>query len=252
MAAHHRPIGGHDLDAQVVERERSSRSAIIGLPGVMRLPRSMYAPRPGYSRTEPTIAAPLLFLPRRHRRRAGAAGRVPGRRRRGWPCRARPTSAASGRCCWRRSSAGWLLARDRTALCRDARARHGQPVVLLMILAWLLAGRAEQRCWPPAASSTRSCGAPGPLDLRGGAYAAAAFLACALVSTSTGTSFGTLLICGPLLYPAGAGAGAHRRALLGAILAAPPSATASRRSPTPPSRRRARKAPTSAARCGRG
>jgi Na+/H+ antiporter NhaC len=42
---------------------------------------------------------------------------------------------------------------------------------------------------------------------------------CAAVATSTGTSFGTILICGPLLYPAGAGAGAHALLLAGAILA---------------------------------
>jgi Na+/H+ antiporter NhaC len=55
--------------------------------------------------------------------------------------------------------------------------------------------------------------------LTGGWYVAAAFLACVVVSTATGTSFGTILLCGPLLYPAGGGAGAAPAALMGAILA---------------------------------
>jgi len=38
------------------------------------------------------------------------------------------------------------------------------------------------------------------------------------VSTSTGTSFGTILVCGPLLYPAGASLGADPTLLAGAIL----------------------------------
>ena len=59
----------------------------------------------------------------------------------------------------------------------------------------------------------------GQLGLTGGAYVAAAFVACALVSTSTGTSFGTILICGPLLYPAGASLGADAVILAGALLA---------------------------------
>jgi Na+/H+ antiporter NhaC len=54
--------------------------------------------------------------------------------------------------------------------------------------------------------------------LQGGGYVAAAFAACALVSTSTGTSFGTILICGPLLYPAGAHLCADPYPLAGAIL----------------------------------
>jgi Na+/H+ antiporter NhaC len=47
---------------------------------------------------------------------------------------------------------------------------------------------------------------------------AAAFVACALVATSTGTSFGTILLAGPLLYPAGGGVGASPAVLIGAIL----------------------------------
>ena len=114
-------------------------------------------------------------------------------------------------------TAGLLLTRDRPRYAETLLAGMATPVVMLMILAWLLAGAlssvlaatgiVEALVWSARA-----------LDLRAGLYAGAAFLVCALVSTSTGTSFGTLLICGPLLYPAGAGAGAHPAVLLGAIL----------------------------------
>ena len=97
---------------------------------------------------------------------------------------------------------------------------HGmsQPIVLLMIMAWLLAGVlgalmsatgfVQALVWLSRA-----------LDVSGGGYVASAFLICALVSTSTGTSFGTILICGPLLYPAGGRCGRRPRAPDGAILA---------------------------------
>jgi Na+/H+ antiporter NhaC len=92
-----------------------------------------------------------------------------------------------------------------------------QPVVLLMITAWLLAG-ALSSVLAASGFVDALVWCARAVDVRGGAYVAAAFLACAMVSTSTGTSFGTILICGPLLYPAGAGAGVHPAALLGAIL----------------------------------
>ncbi len=52
----------------------------------------------------------------------------------------------------------------------------------------------------------------------GGAYVAAAFVVCCLVATSTGTSFGTIIIGGPLLDPAGAATGADPAMPIGAIL----------------------------------
>ena len=91
------------------------------------------------------------------------------------------------------------------------------PIVMLMILAWLLSGALSSLLAATGFVDALVWSARA-LDLRGGLYAGAAFLVCALVSTSTGTSFGTLLVCGPLLYPAGAGAGAHPAVLLGAIL----------------------------------
>jgi Na+/H+ antiporter NhaC len=112
---------------------------------------------------------------------------------------------------------GLLLARDRTRYCDVVIEGMSRPIVMLMISAWLLAGALgalmsqtgfiEALVWLVRRAS-----------LGGGSYVAAAFLICAVVSTSTGTSFGTILICGPLLYPAGGSAGAAPAALAGAIL----------------------------------
>ena len=114
--------------------------------------------------------------------------------------------------------AGLALARDRTRYCDTLIAGMSQPIVMLMIMAWLLAGVigtlmnasgfVEALVWVAR-----------QLDLTGGGYIVAAYLACCLVSTSTGTSFGTILICGPLVYPAGGAVGASPAMLAGAILA---------------------------------
>lgn len=112
---------------------------------------------------------------------------------------------------------GLLLARDRTRYCEVVIDGMSRPVVMLMVMAWLLsgvlstlmgaAGFVEGLVWLSRQAA-----------LGGGAYVAGAFLVCAFVSTATGTSFGTLLICGPLLYPAGAAVSADPAVLLGAIL----------------------------------
>ena len=112
---------------------------------------------------------------------------------------------------------GIALARDRHRYCEALLAGMAQPIVMLMIMAWLLAGVlstllgasgfVEALIW-----LARSGG------VSGGAYVAAAFVVCCLVATSTGTSFGTIIIGGPLLYPAGAATGADPAMLIGAIL----------------------------------
>jgi Na+/H+ antiporter NhaC len=113
---------------------------------------------------------------------------------------------------------GLLLARDRTAWADAVIGAMAQPVVVLMVIAWLLAGvlgttLAEAGMVDALAWLARRA------QLGPGAYTAAAFLACAVVSTSTGTSFGTILVAGPLLYPAGGALGADAPLLMGAILA---------------------------------
>lgn len=112
---------------------------------------------------------------------------------------------------------GLLLARDRTGYCEAAIDGMSQPIVMIMIMAWLLAsiigtllgatGFVEALTWTA-----------GRLDVGPISFVAVTFLICCLVSTSTGTSFGTILICGPILYPAGGLLGADPPTLAGAIL----------------------------------
>lgn len=114
--------------------------------------------------------------------------------------------------------AGLLLARDRARYAEAMLDGMSQRLVMVMLCAWLFAGvlgalLAESGLVRALAWGART------MELSGGAYVATAFLACAVVSTATGTSFGTILVAGPLLYPAGAAAQAHPAALAGAILA---------------------------------
>jgi Na+/H+ antiporter NhaC len=113
---------------------------------------------------------------------------------------------------------GLVLARDRAAYADAAVRGMSRQLVAVMILAWLLAGVlaavmnasgfVEGLVW-----LAREAG------VAGGGFAAVAFLLAAVVSTATGTSLGTLLLCAPLLYPAGGALGADPVWLIGAILA---------------------------------
>ncbi len=112
---------------------------------------------------------------------------------------------------------GLILARDRERYGVAVVSSIGQPIVALMVLAWLIAGvlgalLSESGLIQSLVWLAQRVGAGAP------SYVAASFLACALISTSTGTSFGTLLVAGPLLYSAGGALGAHPAILMGAIL----------------------------------
>jgi len=114
-------------------------------------------------------------------------------------------------------SVGLFLSRDRARFADEAIQGMSRPLVAIMILAWLLAGvlgRLLQETGFVAAliQISREAG------LRGSGYVAASFLICCVVSTATGTSLGTVLVCGPLLYPAGGALGAAPEILMGAIL----------------------------------
>jgi Na+/H+ antiporter NhaC len=113
---------------------------------------------------------------------------------------------------------GMALARDRHRYAETLLAGMSQPLVMVMVMAWLLAG-VLGTLMGAAGFVQALVWLTAQFGLTGGAYVAAAFVACALVSTSTGTSFGTILICGPLLYPAGASLGADPVVLAGALLA---------------------------------
>ena len=56
------------------------------------------------------------------------------------------------------------------------------------------------------------------LSLHGPGFVIATFIICCVVSLSTGSSFATILICSPLLYPTGGILGAHLPTLAGAII----------------------------------
>jgi Na+/H+ antiporter NhaC len=115
-------------------------------------------------------------------------------------------------------TAGLILARDRKAFSDTLLKGMSQPIVMIMIMAWLLAGvlgtlltgsgLVQGLVWLARAAHVQGAG-----------FVSAAFLVCCVLSTATGTSLGTLLLCGPLLYPAGGALGADPAFLMGAILA---------------------------------
>jgi Na+/H+ antiporter NhaC len=112
---------------------------------------------------------------------------------------------------------GLLLARDRTAYAETAIAGMSQPIVMLMVMAWILAGVLGALMNASGFIEALTWVA-GQLGLAGAAFVVASFLICCIVSTATGTSFGTILLCSPLLYPAGGLLGASLPVLTGAII----------------------------------
>jgi len=114
-------------------------------------------------------------------------------------------------------SIGLLLARDRRAFSEAVIDGMAQPIVMIMITAWMLAsiigvlmtltGLVEALTWAAA-----------QLQLDGRGFVIASFIICCIVSLSTGSSFATILIAGPVLYPAGGLLGAHLPALAGAVI----------------------------------
>lgn len=115
-------------------------------------------------------------------------------------------------------TAGLLLARDRHRYAEAMLDGMSQRMVAVMICAWLFSGILGTLL--SASGFVRALAwLAHTAHLTGGGYIAAAFAACTLVATATGTSFGTILVAGPLLYPAGGAAGADPAVLMGAILA---------------------------------
>jgi len=114
-------------------------------------------------------------------------------------------------------SVGLFLAKDRKRFSAVVLDGLSQRSVLGMITAWILAscigvlmtetGFVEALTW-----------LADQLQLKGAGFVVAAFLICVVVSLSTGSSFATILICGPILYPAGGLLGAPLSVLAGAII----------------------------------
>ena len=112
---------------------------------------------------------------------------------------------------------GLLLSKDKTAFSEAVISGMSQRIVMIMITAWLLAsiigklmlytGFVDALIWLSL-----------QLNLGGEGIVIVAFMICCVVSLSTGSSFATILICGPLLYPTGALLGADLAVLAGAIL----------------------------------
>jgi len=112
---------------------------------------------------------------------------------------------------------GLLLAKDRNTFSETVIEGMSQKIVMIMITAWILAstigilmqitGFVDALIWVAA-----------QLNLGGVGFVLSAFIICCIVSLSTGSSFATILICAPLLYPAGGLMGAHLPTLAGAII----------------------------------
>ena len=113
---------------------------------------------------------------------------------------------------------GLFFSKDRTAFSETVISGMSQRIVMIMITAWLLAsiigilmtltGFVEALIW-----------LANLLDVRAVGIVIITFFICCIVSLSTGSSFATILICSPLLYPTGGLLGAHLPALAGAIIA---------------------------------
>jgi Na+/H+ antiporter NhaC len=112
---------------------------------------------------------------------------------------------------------GMALARDRRRYAEALIGGMAQPLVALMILAWALAG-VIGTLLNAGGLVTALVEVARAAGVTGGGYAVAAFVICAVLSTATGTSLGTLILCAPLLYPAAAALGASPAILMGAIL----------------------------------
>ena len=112
---------------------------------------------------------------------------------------------------------GLILCKDKTAFSEVVISGMSQKIVMIMITAWMLAsiigvlmtltGFVEALIW-----------LSDQVKLSGPGFIIATFIICCIVSLSTGSSFATILICSPLLYPTGGILGAHLPTLAGAIL----------------------------------
>ncbi|TMM56807.1 hypothetical protein FEE95_09910 [Maribacter algarum] len=112
---------------------------------------------------------------------------------------------------------GLILCKDRTAFSEAVISGMSQKIVMIMITAWILAsiigilmtltGFVEALIW-----------LSDQINLSGKGFVIATFIICCIVSLSTGSSFATILICSPLLYPTGGILGAHLPVLAGAII----------------------------------
>lgn len=110
-----------------------------------------------------------------------------------------------------------LLSKDKKHYSDTVIRGMSQSIVMIMITAWMLAsiigvlmtstGFVDALTWMAS-----------QLSLSGTGFVIATLVICSIVSLSTGSSFATILICGPILYPAGGVLGADLATLAGAII----------------------------------
>ncbi len=112
---------------------------------------------------------------------------------------------------------GLLLAKDKEAFSQSLLAGMSQPVVMIMIMAWMLASTIGVLMGLTGFVEALTWGA-NQLNFGHTMFVVTVFFVCVLVSISTGSSFGTILICGPLLFPAGGLLGVHLPTLAGVII----------------------------------
>ena len=110
-----------------------------------------------------------------------------------------------------------LLAKDKNQFSETVIKGMSESIVMIMITAWVLAstigilmtitGFVEALTWLAS-----------QFNLGGVGFVISTFIICCIVSLSTGSSFATILICSPILYPSGGLVGAHLPTLAGAII----------------------------------
>ena len=113
---------------------------------------------------------------------------------------------------------GTFLAKDARGYSEAVVRGMSRRIVMLMVLAWILAGVLGSLV-SAGGFVTSLVALATAAGVDGGAFVGVAFLICALVSTATGTSLGTIIVVAPLLYPAAASLEASPAMLIGAILA---------------------------------
>ena len=113
---------------------------------------------------------------------------------------------------------GLVLSKNKKEFSEAVIDGMSERIVMIMIVAWILAsiigvlmtstGFVEALLWLSE-----------QIDLGPIGYTVCCFIMCCIVSLSTGSSFATILICAPLLYPSGGLLGCHLPTLAGAIIA---------------------------------
>ena len=113
---------------------------------------------------------------------------------------------------------GLILSKNKKSYSEAVIDGMSERIVMIMITAWILAsiigvlmastGFVEALTWMASQANLSNTG-----------YIVSTFIICCIVSLSTGSSFATILICGPLLYPTGGLMGAHLPTLAGAVIA---------------------------------